>query len=43
MVISAGDKILIRELRLSLKWGVKKIKRKFPNNNFKSSALKDLI
>ena len=29
MVISAGDKILIRELRLSQKWGSKKLKESF--------------
>ena len=43
MVVTADDKILIKELRLSKRWGVKRIMREFPDKNWKSSTLKDLL
>ena len=43
MAITVDNKILIRELMLSQKWRVKKVIRVFPNKNWKSSPLKDLL
>ena len=40
MVIIADSTILVGELRLSKKWGVKAIIREFPNKNWNSSTLK---
>ena len=40
MAIIADNTILVRELRLSKKWGVKTIIREFPNKNWNSSTLK---
>ena len=43
MVTAAGNKILIRELRLSRNWSIKNLWSEFPNKNWKSSPLKDLL
>ena len=42
-MVSHDDKLLIRELRLSKRWGVKKLIKEFPCKNWKSSTLKDLL
>ena len=42
MAISDDDKVLIKELRLSKRWGVKKLMREFPDKDWKPS-LKDLL
>ena len=45
MVITRDDKILrlSQKIGFSKKWRVKKIIREFPNKNWKSSPLKDLL
>ena len=41
-MVTDDDKMLIRELRLSERWGVKKLKE-FPHKKWKSSTLSDLL
>ena len=43
MGITADDKIIRRDLRLSKKWVVKNFTREVPDKNWKSSTVKDLL
>ena len=43
MVVTADDKVLINELSLSKKWGVKRFIGGFLEKNWRPSTLKDLL
>ena len=42
-MVTDDDKMLIRELSLSKRWGVKKLMKDFPHKNWKLSTLSDLL